>query len=136
MRKKIFAAVILLVSALYGEFSVSGTSGEEVVTDTKTNLVWTKYYWEKTWKDALAHCESLEYGGADDWKLPNVNELQTLINYSKIAPASDFPDMPSQWFWSSSTYSYNTGLAWHVFFSYGFVRLSSKTYTDYVRCLR
>ena len=33
------------------------------------------------WHDALAYCENLDLGGHDDWRLPNVKELQSIVNY-------------------------------------------------------
>ncbi|GAB6042185.1 Lcl C-terminal domain-containing protein [Endothiovibrio diazotrophicus] len=35
------------------------------------------------WEQALAWCEGLEYAGHDDWRLPNVKELQSLVDYSR-----------------------------------------------------
>jgi hypothetical protein len=32
-----------------------------------------------TWSDAVAHCDGLSLGGLDDWRLPNIDELITLI---------------------------------------------------------
>ena len=67
--------------------------------------MWQKDYVSgKTWKEALSYCENLTYAGYSDWRLPNRNELASLINYDNVSPASDFPDMPSLEFWSSSVH--------------------------------
>ncbi len=39
-----------------------------------------------SWKDALASCESLDYAGYDDWRLPNVSELLSLVDEKKDVP--------------------------------------------------
>jgi len=119
-------------------FTVSG-SGEQVVTDSVTGLRWQ---WlnvtGKTWKEALAYCESLTYAGLSDWRLPNGNELVSLVNYGRHNPASDFPDMPASGFWSSSSFAGSLGGAWHVYFINGGVYCcdNNKTVTLNVRCVR
>ena len=119
-------------------FYSSTVNGDEIVTDTATGLVWQKSYDSgRTWQEALSYCESLTYAGYSDWRLPDKNELASLVNYEKHNPASDFPDMPSQYFWSSSTCVYYTHSAWSVSFNYGGVGInSSKTDSCYVRCVR
>ncbi len=54
---------------------------EETVTDTATNLVWQRKRTDKsmTHKEAEDYCGTLTLGGADDWRLPTVAELRTLI---------------------------------------------------------
>ena len=65
------------------------SNGEETVFDSSTNLLWQKsFVSDKTWKEALEYCEGLEYGGYSDWRLPNKNELATLLDYSKM-PATE-----------------------------------------------
>ena len=120
-----------------GSFTSTTVQGNVIVTDTETGLIWQKTYVSgKTWQQALSYCESLTYAGYSDWRLPDKNELASLINYEKYNPASDFPDMPSQYFWSSSTYAGYTYYAWYVNFNDGNVDSSNKTDSRYVRCVR
>ncbi len=121
-----------------GVFSSQTISGSVVVTDSTTGLMWQKEYATgKTWQQALKYCEDSTYAGFSDWRLPNKNELASLLNHDKSgAPYSDFPDMPSNYFWSSSTYVYYTDLAWSVLFYDVSVDLYNKTILNGVRCVR
>ena len=81
-------------------------SGDEMVFDSSTNLYWQKDSGKaETWKDALNYCENLEYAGFSDWRLPNKNELVTLIDHSKLGSdvISSFPGMKADVFWSSTS---------------------------------
>ena len=89
-------------------FELSTVNGETIAKDSSTGLVWQKTYTEiKTWKEALAYCESLEYAGYSDWRLPNKNELASIINYDQ--EDSSYPlDMPADYgFWTSTTFFSN-----------------------------
>ena len=87
-----------------GEYEVRNIGGKEVVFDPSTNLIWQKDSKQvETWKDALAYCKNLEYAGYSDWRLPNKNELVTLVDYSKAEPASSFPGMTSETLFSSTS---------------------------------
>ena len=141
MKKVFLFAAFMLTTVfalpLFAAFNSTTVNGDVIVTDTKTGLVWQKTYETgKTWQAALDYCENLTYAGYSDWRLPDKNELASLVNYEKHNPASDFPDMPSENFWSSSTSVYDTGRAWNVDFSLGTVRNYYKTVTSYVRCVR
>ena len=82
------------------------------------------------WESALAYCENLEFAGHDDWKLPNVKELQTLVDYSGVYPAIDgnlfnITDEDSYFWTSTSAYhskrteeSRKRRNAWYVAFGY------------------
>ena len=124
--------------AVSSDFTTS--SDGTIVTDNRTGLMWQKNYPSSTaytWVNALKYCEDLSYAGYTDWRLPNKNELASLVNYEKSdKPYSYFPDMPSSWFWSSSTDVDNTNYAWGVRFNYGSVLYNSKTFNIYVRCVR
>lgn len=141
MKKIILFAAFMLTTAfampLLAEFNSTTVDGDVIVTDTKEGLIWQKtYVTNKTWQEALSYCETLTYAGYSGWRLPNKNELASLVNYEKYGPASDFPDMPSQDFWSSSTLSGDPATAWGVDFSAGFVDRCYKSVSSYVRCVR
>lgn len=141
MKKIILFAAFMLTATfsmpLFAAFTSTTVQGDVIVTDTETGLIWQKTYVSgKTWQQALSYCESLTYAGYSDWRLPNKNELASLINYKKYNPASDFPDMLSTGFWSSSTNVDYTSYAWLVYFYGGGVGYDYKTGNDYVRCVR
>ena len=124
---------------------ITGATG--VVTDTLTGLVWLENancFGQKNWATALSdanviaagYCGLTDGSSAGDWRLPNVRELQSLIDYGEYAPAlpsgHPFIGVQSYYYWSSSTYAIFTSLAWHVSLSYGYVYADSKTNDYYV----
>ena len=113
--------------------STTVNGSDVIVTDTATGLIWQKTCVSKTWQEALKYCENLTYAGYSDWRLPNKNELVSLVNYEKYNPASDFPNMTSENFWSSSS---RTSAAWCVLFSNGEAAAPGKSNSYYVRCVR
>ena len=121
-------------------FTTQRINGDVVVTDSTFGLMWQKAYKEskKTWQEALSYCENLTYAGYSDWRLPNIYESATLLNYDKAeSPHSDFPNMPiGRYFWSSSTIG--TAYAWDIYFGMD-ATLSDyykTTNTNVVRCVR
>jgi len=71
------------------------------------------------WRNALAGCETLDWGGHTDWRLPDKKELRSIVDNHAYNPSIDtaaFPATPSSWFWSSSSYADNVSLAWDVYF--------------------
>ena len=110
----------------------------DFVADRTTGLVWQHDYIEgKTWQEALDYCDGLTNGGHDDWSLPSKETLEGLMNSSSdTCPYSDFPDMPCQRFWSSSSYINNPNYVWGVNFILGSVSYGSKNGSYAVRCVR
>ena len=112
--------------------------------DKRTGLMWqSSYVSGKKWHEALAYCQqqnSEAYAGYTDWRLPNKNELISLLNLDKASsPYSYVSGTPSGWFWSSSTYISSPAYAWGVGFDNGYIGRGSKTggyNTNGVRCVR
>ena len=102
-------------------------NGDNTVIDLATGLMWIKdpgqvsgLYDRMYWYDALNACENLEYGGWDDWRLPNINELMSIVDHSRYDPAFDtlfFTPFPDTWtpYWSSTTNASWPDGAWALY---------------------
>lgn len=132
-------------------FTPETISGNVVITDNATGLMWE----QKTaankadtynWENAKNYCEnqigtSGTYAGDSDWRLPNIKELVSIVDYGTVDPAIDetfFPNTKSDYYWwSSTTYAGDTNLAFHVSFSTGNVSVHNKSlWSYYVRAVR
>jgi hypothetical protein len=101
-------------------------NGDGTVTavDNGRSLMWARdsFVDGASWEEALAYCEALTLAGYSDWRLPNIKELRTLVDYEREFPAIDlnyFPDTTSNPYWSSTTNAEDTGAAWVVGFYSG-----------------
>ena len=138
------------VRAVQGEQTSNSfiDNADGTVTETNTGLMWQQDTapGTYTWQQALAYCENLILAGYNDWRLPNVNELQSIVDYSRDDPAIDtiyFPNTESKIYWSSSTYVANQTSAWMVGFynggvysDYDYYRRLTKSDAFYVRAVR
>jgi hypothetical protein len=124
-------------------------NSDGTVTDNLTGLIWLKNadcYGLQTWADALTYCNDLASGDcelsdgsiAGDWRLPNIKELHSLIDFSQANPALPF-DCPSvssvqfdYGYWSSTTLASFTLSAWNVQMYNGNVNGSNKGNNKYV----
>jgi len=75
----------------------------------------------RSWTEALKHVEDLTLAGYDDWRLPNVMELYSIVDIGTTSPAvnNDFFDLSSQSYWTSSTCFFDSNRAWTVHFTHG-----------------
>ncbi|MCX5885618.1 MAG: DUF1566 domain-containing protein [Proteobacteria bacterium] len=118
-------------------FTVSG----DCVTDNLTGLMWAKngnpLTGYKTWNAAVYYCNNLTLCGYDDWRLPNVNELESLVNGAESNPATwlntqGFTNVQANYYWSSTTNAYSTVSAWSVTMDDGYVGEYGKSSLYYV----
>ncbi len=64
-------------------------NGDQTISDHATGLMWQKDdYRSLHFEDAVDHCESAATGGWTDWRLPNVKELQSIVDYSRAPDAT------------------------------------------------
>jgi hypothetical protein len=119
-------------------------NGDGTITDNATGLEWVASPTAAgvggtyAWADAITACEGLTYAGHSDWRLPNVKELQSIVDYGRVSPAIDttYFTSESDLYWSSNTYASITSFAWGVNFSYGNAPLVGKPGPFYARPVR
>lgn len=125
-------------------------NGDGTVTDHCTGLQWQQNSADVNgdrqstdqdfvpWCDALKYCESLSFAGHDDWRLPNVRELQSIVDYGRSKPSIDpiFGAL-SSYYWSSTLFAGGRINAWNILFNGGSVGLeASRGGVGYVRAVR
>lgn len=115
----------------------------ETVNCTDSGLMWQDDETAKTtklnWQNAINHCENLSFAGNADWRLPNRNELESIVDYKRYNPAIDtaFKNVSSHFYYTSTSYVSLEFVAWVVSFSIGGgSRNHNKSNNEYVRCVR
>jgi hypothetical protein len=137
-----------------------------LVKDTQTGLMWIRcslgQTWDGstctgnaktyTWDEAMAVPENFEYAGFSDWRVPDIDELKSLMycssgkrddytcigNYTRptIIEAA-FPGVAElAMFWSSSPNDDGGDGAWTVYFGYGIDGWFKKSFDYQVRLVR
>jgi hypothetical protein len=126
-------------------------NGNGTVTDKLTGLIWLKNanaFGQRTRDQALSDANSLASGSADltdgskagDWRLANVRELQSLLNYGTYGPAlpagHPFTGVQSSTYWSSTNFGDILTYGWVVSIGYGTMSSNLITNTRPVWCVR
>jgi hypothetical protein len=95
-----------------------------IVTDEDTRLMWQRAAdgATRTLSEASDYCEALSLGGHDDWRLPSIFELQTIVEESSDAPAIDVGAFDGGGapengvYWSGTKAALDPSYAWTVDF--------------------
>ena len=100
--------IILIILGLTIIASATLNRNNEVVTDSNTSLQWEDgdVKESKKLEDAIAYCEGLDLDSHTDWRLPNVNELKTIINIEKLNTAKivdTFEHTKESYYWTSTS---------------------------------
>jgi len=138
--------------------------GNGTIEDKVTHLQWEKqsddgtihdvgntYTWANAFALHVAGLNAMNFAGHSDWRLPNVKELQSIIDYEDSLPAvaSAFNTncassctvltcscTAASSYWSSSTLAAFPTSAWYVAFNFGFVNSDDKSGSAFVRAVR
>ena len=94
-REKTFFAICVRGNPAYGTNDFRD-NGDGTVTDHATGLVWSKTDSGQgmNWRDALAWVQTKnaeKFLGHDDWRLPHVKELQSIVDYTRSPDTSQSP---------------------------------------------
>ncbi|OOO00513.1 MAG: hypothetical protein ATN35_07050 [Epulopiscium sp. Nele67-Bin004] len=108
-------------------------NGNGTITDNETGLMWMSVDTGEAvnWEEALIQAENSEFAGYSDWRLPDVKELQSIIDYSGSYPAIDqdfftcteLAENEFYYYWTSTSAYFNEGdvlnpFAWYVAFGF------------------
>ena len=147
-------------------------NSDGTITDLNTGLMWEKksndgslhdkdntYYWSGNgiqetiwdWLDDVNAEGGAGFAGYGDWRIPNVKELQSIVDYGRYNASVD-PMFNTSCtggctvttcsctgafqHWSSTTVTFNSRLAWSVGFYLGDVLNMTKGNSLYVRAVR
>ena len=135
----IFHFLLLMLLSTLGQADFTRDNTTKIVTDSKTGLQWQdNERLRKSWQNAINYCETLTLGDNDDWRLPNINELVSIVDDTKENPSMTpvFKFFASTYYWSSTTYTADSDRAWYVYFGIGYQSDSPKSRRYSVRCVR
>jgi hypothetical protein len=122
------------------------TAPDGTVTDNLTGLVWLADMGcggLSTWQNAIGAADTLADGQcnlkdeseAGDWRLPNVMEMLSMVDFSKTIPnlsgyPTYFSDFEANGYWTSTTVAESTSKAWVTTFGAGSAELMKKEKTE------
>lgn len=133
--------------------------GDGTVIDSGTRLIWKLCTEGQEWVDGdcqgdaaiLSWQQALQWAvtvnsgeegqnmGYQDWRVPNIKELASIVEHACAEPALNlqvFPPIPGEWFWSASPRSDNAISAWCQSFAAGYDGHCRKTSSTYLRLVR
>ncbi|MEA3456576.1 MAG: DUF1566 domain-containing protein [Campylobacterota bacterium] len=114
----------------------------EMAIDERTGLTWQDNRFvdseRVTYAQAEKLCKELRLGKHDDWRIPTVKELVSIIDYKKYDPAilDGFSIAESNYYWSSTQYMGDPDKVWGIDFKDGATDANGKAYDRRVRCVR
>lgn len=116
------------------------TINDGTVTDRATGLMWPQDFTGDggnngniiVWAAAILWAKDLIFAGYSDWRIPNLNELSSILNIENVITIDTdiFDNVTNIHHWTSSTYKNDTSKANYVHFhdgsSYPSTKLSSR----------
>ena len=133
----IFLIIVGVTSLMSSNFNrindivIDNITGLEWQDNNETNVTYT-------WIDAIDYCENLNLNNKNDWRLPNINELLSIVDEDVYDPSINniFHYISSEYYWSSTVSTFNLEKVWLIYFQIGNRAYISKSDTHLLRCVR
>jgi hypothetical protein len=117
--------------------------------DPDTGLIWQKQVDDNkyTWQEAFEYAKKLNsqnYGNINNWRVPTIEELKTLITEEKSTNSKGdgfyikkelVENIPTEYFWVWSSIEYDASYAWLIGFEDGFDYNYGRSNVSYVLCV-
>jgi len=131
------------VRAVRGKVQTRGPidNGDGTVTDSETGLMWQKgsLTTDLKWDETISYARNLTLAGYNDWRLPTISEIESLIDFHKYNPALNseiFSDTLSVDYWSSTAYPLSSGMNYCSDFTHGSINALNKSEYHSARFVR
>lgn len=127
-------------------------NNDGTVTDLATDLMWAQCVVgvsgvscdngaaeAMNWAAALEHAQTSDLAGYSDWRLPNIKELYSLVDFNRVEPAINlnvFPSTTADYTWSSSPMIDFAQDSWFVNFKAGLNWFKGRSSDMLVRLVR
>jgi hypothetical protein len=125
---------------------------QPMVKDEATGLVWMGCIVGRTgtdcsgnpskfkWSDAVGFCNSADWGGHMEWRLPDIWESLSIVDFGLAGPAIDGVAFPAtsctDYYWTSLTIPESDGSAWVLDYYNGGLNVENKGASKFIRCVR
>ena len=133
MKTLFFTALLFLASTL---------SGERIFHDKSTSLIWQddkdNAKLSITYYQANDYCHDLVVGKYSDFRIPTMDELQTIIDYKNYDPAilKGFDYVSNEAYWTTTPFADDEKVVWLIHFKKGERTVKDKHYDRYIRCVQ
>lgn len=92
-----------------------------------------------TWDQAVMAATSHSFAGHDDWRLPTLRELNSILEQTCRSPAINltvFPGASTSWVWTATNYAYDSRMKWSIYFDQGYHDYTGPYHPSHVRLVR
>ncbi|MEI5640476.1 MULTISPECIES: Lcl C-terminal domain-containing protein [unclassified Pseudoalteromonas] len=158
-----FSPLLLLATNVWAQTCVDvnantdrfTTNSDGTVADSVTGLMWQRCSvgqvynsqtqscdgtaQQLTWQQALTASQQNNYAGYEDWQVPNIKELASILQQQCVDPAIDinvFPQTLSNNYWSATTQTAEPSFAWVYQFADGKNNPTNKNAAAFLRLVR
>lgn len=148
----ITVTALLSLSLIAGNLTRDNATG--IVIDSLNDLEWQDDYSDNNgtikrtntkWSEAVTYCEQLTLNGKSNWRLPNINELISIVDLNKSSPKfkAVFTKIPvvsnisNSYISSTAGSTIDTGRAYMVNLASGEIsHIAKNSGGEIVRCVR
>jgi uncharacterized protein DUF1566 len=133
MKKLLFLGLLLVAFILLAE---------RVFVDKSTSLIWQDHQDNRelsiTYYQSQDYCEKLVIGKYNNFRIPTLRELQSIVNYKKYDPAikKGFDYVSNEYYWSTTPFADDNKIVWLVNFKKGERTVKDMHYDRHIRCVQ
>ncbi len=133
MKTSLFMALIFISSSIWASQTIYDKTTALLWQDTKDNKKLSL-----TYSKAQDYCSKLVIGENSNFRIPSMNELQTIIDYKNYDPAivKGFEHVSNEAYWTTTPFVNDQKVVWLIHFKKGERYVKDMHYDRYIRCVQ